>query len=149
MRRKIYLLLTISVTLFITSCVGTNTEKMMRTTTFLPNNIELKLTLDDFEYLGDIEISVQYSKYIGIINFYDKVNDREVPKRNANFVSLYGKGNVPMGPKLRQALYEAHIKMPEADILVPVHVISETQQMFLGRKIKKTCKVKGYKIREN
>ena len=131
-----------------TSC-GIITTKTMRTGTFMPNDVRLDLSLDDFELLGEMEVSVKYSKYLGIIPRYDEINGEAYAKRNRNSVNLVGMKNFYLGEKIDEAMYMAHVKIPDADFLIPVNMIVEKEKMFLGKKIKKTVKVKAYKIKDN
>jgi hypothetical protein len=133
----------------VSSCgLGTKTQKSLRTTSFMPDYVELKLTMDNFEYLGSSEVSVRYNKYIGFITFLHEINEKEVARRNINSIRTYGRTWLLVGPYLRRAMYDAKIEIPEAEIFIPVTVITEEQKMFLGSSIKKTMKVKAYKIQE-
>ena len=140
----IYILL---LSLIVTSCGVTN-KKAMRTTTFMPDRVELRLSLDDFELLGEAEVSVTYNRYLGLITVLHEINDKEVAKRNINQIDTYGRTWLPIGPKLKRALYDAQIEIPKADIFVPVSIITEEQKMFGGSKVKKIMKVKAFRIKD-
>lgn len=133
--------------LLLSSCGNYVTRKVMRTTSFSPTSVELKLTLSDFEYIGEVEVSVSYNKYLGIITKIHEINNKEVARRNVNIVDLYGRMNVPVPPAAMRALYESHIKYPDAEIIVPISSIYEEQRMFMGRKGKVTLKAKAFKFK--
>ncbi len=133
----------------LSSCgIGTKTQRSLRTTSFMPDYVELRLDMDDFEYLGSSEVSVTYNKYFGFITFLHEINEKEVARRNVNSIRTYGRTWLFVGPYLRRALYDAKLEIPDAEIFIPVTIITEEQKMFMGSLIKKTMKVKAYKIKE-
>jgi hypothetical protein len=140
----------IMLTLFASCSVKTN--KLMRTGTFMPNDIRLNQTMSDFELLGEGEVSVEYGRYFYFFTHLNLINGKEVARRNQTIINFTGNGNFNFtlleNTKLRRAVYDMHIKYPTADFLVPVNIITETQGMFLGSKVKQTMKVKAYKIKD-
>jgi len=139
-------LLTISFSVLFTSCMGTNTIKSSRTASFYPDIVRYDLTSADIEYLGEMDISVAYRRYLGVFRVFEQINDEEVSNRTRNSISLYGDKNLPVGPLLRRAMYDVHARYPEADFLIPVYVIDEVETLFLGRKVRKSAKIKAYKL---
>lgn len=133
------------------SC-SVKTNKLMRTGTFMPNDIQLHQTMSDFEYLGEGEVSVEYGRYFFFFSHLNLINGKEVARRNQTIINFSGNGNFSYtllpNMKIRRALYEMHVKYPNADFLVPVNIITEKQGMFLGSKVKQTMKVKAYKIKD-
>jgi hypothetical protein len=122
--------------------------KSLKTTSFAPTSVELRLTLDDFEYIGDDTVSVSYHKYFGFINFVHRLNGKEIARRNVNVIQLYGRQNLPINAKLSRALFASHIKYPDAEYIVPVSTMTETQQMVFGSKNEMSLRVKVYKMRK-
>jgi hypothetical protein len=125
--------------------VGTYTVKKTRTLPLLPDDVSF--SINDLEYLGEMEISVSYSKYLGIFRVERLINDQEVSKRTVKSVILYGFSSVPLDPMLHRALYDAHVKFPDADFLVPGNVIEETEKMFLGVNTRKTATIRAFKLK--
>lgn len=109
--------------------------------------VRFDLTSNDVEFLGEMDISVNYSQYLGIIKIFELINNQEVSARTVNSMVMYGKRNVPLSPVLDRALYDVYIKYPNADFTIPVYVIEEQQNLFMGKKIKKTARIKAYKIK--
>lgn len=140
----------IVLTLFASCNVTTN--KLMRTGTFMPNDIQLHQTMNDFELLGEGEVSVEYGRYLFLFTHLNLINGKEVARRNQTIINFSGNGNFSFNllenKKIRRAVYDMHIKYPTADFLVPVNIITEKQGMFLGSRIKQTMKVKAYKIKD-
>jgi hypothetical protein len=46
-----------------------------------------------------------------------------------------------------RALYDVYVKFPNADFTIPTYVIEEKENLFLGKKIKKTARIKVYKLK--
>jgi len=109
--------------------------------------IRFDLTSANVELLGEMDISVNYSQYLGIIKIFEFINDQEVSARTINTMSMYGRRNLPLSPVLNRALYDVYMKYPEADFTIPVYVIEEQKNLFMGKKIKKTARIKAYKIK--
>jgi len=133
--------------LLISSCASINTSRSGRSSSFLPDMIRFDLTSANVELLGEMDISVNYSQYLGIIKIFEFINDQEVSARTINTMSMYGRRNLPLSPVLNRALYDVYMKYPEADFTIPVYVIEEQKNLFMGKKIKKTARIKAYKIK--
>lgn len=135
----------------LSSCSVT-TNKMMRTGSFMPTEVQLHQTMNDFEFLGEGEVSVEYSRYILLFSHLNLINGKEVARRNQTIINFNGSGNFSLAllpnTKIRRAAYDMHIKYPNADFLVPVNIITERQGMFLGSRIKQTMKIKAYRIKD-
>jgi hypothetical protein len=133
--------------LLISSCASINTSRSGRSSSFLPDMIRFDLTSANVELLGEMDISVNYSQYLGIIKIFELINDQEVSARTINTMSMYGRRNLPLSPVLNRALYDVYMKYPDADFTIPVYVIEEQKNLFMGKKIKKTARIKAYKIK--
>ena len=133
--------------LFSSCNVGLTTRKALRTTSFMPDKVEMHMTLEDFESLGEAEVSISFNRYFGFVTILNEINGKEVAKRNVNSIQTYGRSWMHIGYNLEKALYDAQIKIPEAEIFIPVSIIIEQQKMFLGSKTKKTLKVRAYKLK--
>lgn len=135
-----------------TSCgIGLRTTRSARSASFMPNDVRLNVTMDDYQYLGSQEVSVTFKKYLGFFKFYNEINGQETTLRNINLVGLWGTsaiGFMKYDFTLMRALYAVMVNHQDADFIVPVSLITEKEQMFLGSNVKKTLKVKIYKIKE-
>lgn len=132
------------------SGIGSQTSHSTRAGSFMPDDVRLNLTMDDFQYLGTQEVSASFKKYLGCITVFNEINSQEVAKRTVNIVNLFGNSNLPvkLDGTMMRALHIALVNVPDADFVVPVSVISEKQQMFLGSVVTKKLKVKMYKVKE-
>lgn len=149
MTKNIKIFLSVAVVTLLLSSCAVNTTRNMRQGSLMPDVVRLDLTLDDFEMIGETEVDVEYHRYLGLITYINKVNGQNV-SNNQNFVNLQGQRNVRLDGRrqLRRAMYKAYKEFPNADFLIPTMSTEEVQQLFLGRKIKVTAKVKAYKIRK-
>ncbi len=129
------------------SCASTFTSRSGRTTSFYPDQVRFDLTSSDFEYLGEMDISVQYSQYLRFFRIFEYINGNEVNHRSINSMAVYGKRSIPLSPILNRALYDVYVKYPEADFTIPSYEIAEYEKLFLGRKAKKTARIKVYKLK--
>lgn len=132
------------------SGIGSQTSHATRAGSFMPNDVRLNLTMDDFQYLGSQEVSASYKKYLGMFTIFNSINEQEVAKRNINIVNLFGTSNLPvkLDGTMMRALHTALVSFPDADFIVPVSMVTEKQQMFLGSVVTKKLKVKMYKVKE-
>ncbi len=149
MTNKIYSFLSLAtLAILLASCSVTNVTKM-RTGSTTPDFVRLDMTLDDYEYLGETEIEVEYHKYFGAFDYLNSINGEAVSRRNRTFVLLEGRSPINLQPRLlNRALIKAYTAHPEADFLMPSMTTMEVTQLFLGRKVKATAKIKAYKIRK-
>jgi hypothetical protein len=144
------ILIPLIVLILFASC-SVKTNKLMRTGSFMPTEVQLHQTMNDFELLGEGEVSVEYGRYFFFFTHLNLINGKEVARRNQTIINFNGSGDFSFkllpDKKIRRAVYDMHIKYPDADFLVPVNIITEKQGMFLGSKVKQTMKVKAYKIK--
>ena len=153
-RSKISIISALLISVLFSSCgttgIGSMTSHSMRIGSFMPNDVRLNMTMDDFQYLGTQEVSVSFKRYFGAFTVFNEINNQEVAKRTVNVVNLYGTSNLPIkyDPMLLRALYAALVKVPDVEFVVPISIVTETDQMFLGANITRKMKVKMYKIKE-
>jgi hypothetical protein len=62
-------------------------------------------------------------------------------------MSMYGKRNIPLSPVMYRTLYDVYATYPDADFVIPSYVIEEQENLFLGKKITKTARIKVYKLK--
>ena len=136
------------ITLFLSSC-AVYTSRNIKTGTTMPNDVRLNMTLDDYEFLGETQVEAEYHKYLGFITYVNTINGEPV-SNNDNYVYLSGKRHIRVAgsKQITKALYKAYKEFPNADFIMPTMSTKEVQQLFLGKKIKVTAKIKAYKIRK-
>ena len=129
------------------SCAITDTEKNSGSMNLMPDRVEMHVSLDDYEMLGEMEVSIKYSRYFGLIKIIQSINEEPYERRNKQTMEVYGLEGIKIRNDLERALYKVHEKYPSGDFIVPVYTIEEKEKMFLGRRVKKRLKVKIYKTK--
>jgi hypothetical protein len=112
---------------------------------FAPSHVELQTSMDDYEFIAEKEISIEYVKYFGIFRNIRKVNDSIfIPYRNKGIVVKQSNWK---GVKsiFRYALTDLVEEHPDIDVFIPAYVKTEKHKMFFGQVKKQTLKVKCYK----
>jgi len=147
MNKYIKYIVIVSVILLLNSCAVT-TKKNLRSASLLPNSVELRQTMDDFELLGEVEVSVEYSRYLAFINIMNTING-EPTSKSKNIVVFHGSSRIPISLDryLNRAVFKAYKAYPNADFFMPTIISKEVSQMFLGAKIKKKAKIQAYRLK--
>jgi hypothetical protein len=107
-----------------------------------PLNATVNFTMDDLEYLGEIEGTAVQNYVLGIP--YGRTNYNYGRVLN-QFMGM----PVPTMHKrvVSQALYTAMSLKPDADFILPLASETKTNFLFLGRKETVTVKAKAFKIK--
>ncbi|MCB9335588.1 MAG: hypothetical protein H6586_05525 [Flavobacteriales bacterium] len=149
MTRSIKAIFAVAVISLLFSSCAVYTARNIKTGTTMPDIVRLNLTLDDYEFVGVTEIEAEYHRYLGLITYVNTINGKPV-SNNDNYVFLRGRKHIQVAGsrQLTKALYKAYKEFPDADFLMPTMSTAQVQQMFLGRKVKVSAKVKAYKIRK-
>ena len=117
-----------------------------------------QLGVDDIQELGETEISYEFSRYAFLLPRLIGINGEAPDNSEKHYAyvggnSLFGERTSSLfdldGGGLRRALYKAYLEFPEADYMHIIYTKEQTHRMFLGRKIKRTSKVKAYKFRDS
>jgi hypothetical protein len=138
----------IVLTIVLSSCAVTNSHNFGDT---LRSRSYVELKLDDIQYLGETEISYEYSRYLFIGTRLISING-EFPDNSENHyveipTSVLGNIRSIFEPNMKRALYKAYLEYPNADYIEITTTNIETHRMFLGRKIRKSATVKAYKYK--
>lgn len=130
-------LLTIGVlSVMMSSC--TIRQKAVPTT---PINAQINIDYDDLEYIGDITGEATQSYVLGIIPYGGR-------KYHVGLVLPQGLPiGIPGNRGYNNALYDALMQKPDADLVLPVSYESITHQQFLGRRVELSIRCKAYKIK--
>lgn len=130
------LIICVSVVLGLSSC------SVVERSSYSPDSVQLNLEMDDLEFLGQTEISVEYRQYIGI-RVIDKVNGEIYDNSVIRRTQVIGCKDAT----LQRATYKIFEEFPEADYIVMSSQKRDITRLFLGSEITTTAKVKVYKIR--
>ncbi len=141
------LCLLIGVVSLFSSCGSTMTSHKASAISFEPDVVRLDVTLDDFEYLGSVEVSVDYRTYLGVITSVDMVNgEAYMGSREATSVSFSGINNMKFAGPISKSLYKVIETYPDADYYVPTVSQKKTNQLFLGSSSSYQMTFKAYKF---
>jgi len=149
--KKYIVLLIIGFALVCASC--TLTRKTVPATSFTPDIVRLELTMDQFQYLGETEISTTYRIYLGVFYKLDAINEVKHERRAAYDIkkaTFYGNHDLTCALKkcsMKQAAYKLVEEFPNADYFIPVNHQKKTFRVFGGKYVTETIKVKAYKFK--
>jgi len=148
--KKYIVLSIIGITLLCTSCtLGRFSHQTAPATSFAPNIVKLELTMEQFEYLGETEISVKQRTYMGMFTKLDSINGLPKDIRNKKFTEFYGNKDIPVKGIMKRAAYKVIEDFPDADYYIPVNHQMNTFRMFMGSYKTRTMKIKAYKLKTN
>jgi hypothetical protein len=142
------ILLSITLIVFLISCSNYRTVTQAITTSLSPDEVRLNLSLTDFELLGKTEISTVSRRYFGIVNRIDSVNNRLYNRQIIKKVKLQGYSDIKIRGPLKNAAYKAIEDFPDADFYLIGKSFSKIQNMFLGRKIRRTMEIHAYRYKK-
>ena len=146
MKKIISLILVVVAVLSMTSC-GSSTHS---STTALTPTLEMRMS--DLQFLGEADISCEYTTYLGLFKRINKVNGEDyIPGNdvtvskgsgliNALTSSLKGKG-------MNLAAAKVLNKYPDATYLQVVIDTKKVDRMFLGSVTTRTARVRAYKFK--
>jgi hypothetical protein len=134
--------------LVLSSCAVTNSHNFGDS---LRSRSYVELNLDDIQYLGETEISYEYSRYLFVGTRVISINGELPDNSEKHYVELPTSvlGNIwsIFEPNMKRALYKAYLEYPNADYIEITTTNVKTHKMFLGRKIRKSANVKAYKYK--
>ncbi len=139
---KIFKLIAVcAIAIFATSCGSINKNQG-----YSFNQVRLEMSMNDLVYLGESEISVEYSSYLGLFKSIEKVNG-EVYNPVHQSKLVLPKECKFMNKNLEVAAYKLVEQFPDAVYFQIVFETSTKDKLFLGSVNKETAKVKAYKIK--
>jgi hypothetical protein len=103
--------------------------------------------MDDLNYLGESEISVEYDTYLGFITKIRKVNGEYYNPSNTRKLNIPTQGLSLSGVGMDLAAYKVLEDYPQATYFQVVFERTETERLFLGSVKKTTAKVRAYNLR--
>lgn len=144
MKKYIIMLLTVAVAM--TSCVSQHEVSRKYSSPFRPDVVRLDMTMDDYEYLGQVTVEVEYKTYLGIFKKMVSINGEAYNPRSYRMsqLNLYPSANYTA---FRKALYKVTDEYPTADYIVPASRTKQVGHMVGGRVIKEQMTVKVFTIR--
>ena len=109
--------------------------------------LRLEMTMDDLQYLGESEISVEYNTYLGFINKIQRINGEEYNPMHTRKLNIPTQGLSLTGVGMKQAAYKVLEDHPEATYFQVIFKRTDKEQLFLGSVKKATAKVRAYSLK--
>lgn len=131
----------------ITSCSNFYTFNQKRTLSLTPDFVRLDVSLDDFEYLGQTEITVDSRTYLGFIKVIDSVNNRPYNYRDIRVTDLKGPADLDLRFEMKKAAYKVVDEFPEATYYVIANDYKQINRMFLARKEVHRMEIQAFKYK--
>lgn len=137
---------------FITICaialIVTSCGSISKTQSYSFDSVRLEMSMNDLTYLGESEISVEYSSYLwGLFSSIQKVNGENYNPVHEKKLYIPNGTSLFRDDKLDIAAYKLIEQYPEAVYFQVVLETSDNEKLFLGNVCKKTAKVKAYKLK--
>lgn len=141
---KIFKLFAIcAIALIATSCGSVNKSK-----SYSFDSVRLEMNMNDLVYLGEADISVEYTSYLwGAFTNIDRVNGEFYNSAHQKKLYIPNGNALFRDDKLDLAAYSLVEKFPEATYYQVVFETSAEEKMFLGKVCKKSAKVKAFKFK--
>ena len=132
-------------TFILSSCAVKNNHEL---SDLMQKRSYVELDISDIVYLGETEVSYEYSRYFYVLDRVISINGESPNNSKKHYVSLQTSGLSSLfEPNMKRALYKAYLEFPNADYLEVTVKNTERLPMFLGSKFKKTAKVKAYRYK--
>lgn len=118
-------------------------------TPFKPNQTRLYLTMNDYEYLGQETIEIQYKLVLGIFSKLYTVNGEKYIPRTYTVTNLNMAVPAGLSPYMKKAMYKIFEKFPGADYIVPLYTQKSVDHMNGGRYVTQSMTFKAYRVKAN
>ncbi len=144
MKKRIIIPILLFIAVIGTSCVSQhNVERNY--SELRPDMVRLYMTMDDYQYLGDVTIDIEYKTYLGIFRKILTVNGQPYDPRFYHNTKISFTHKIKLG-LLRKSLYKVAETYPQADYLMPVSFNDIVEHMPGGRIHKQTMIIKAYAV---
>lgn len=130
--------------------LGLASCSITRHSAFAPSVTQLTLQMEDLEYLGETEITVEYRRYLGFITVTDKINDEVYTRDGIKRFPIFINNTTydALMPKLGRAAYKLVEEYPNADYFIVTSQTKQRYQLFLGSHVTAKAKVKAYSFKK-
>lgn len=135
------LILSLCVLLGLSSC------SVVKHRSYSPDRVQLNISMDNLEHIGDTEISVKYNRYIGIIPVIESINGTPYTGKVFHHANIANAVSGCSDIMLNRALYKVFNEFPDAEYVVISNEKSQVTRLFLGSEISVSAKVKVYKFK--
>lgn len=134
------LIAAVAVLFTVTSC-----GSISKSRSYSFDDVRLEMNMNDLQYLGEQEISIEYTSYLGIIKSVEKVNGETYNPVNKKVLTMPRSCNF-RNRNLDKAAYKLVETFPGAVYFQIVFETKHVDRLFLGSVHKECAKVKAYKL---
>lgn len=127
--------------------IATSCGSVSKNVSYSYDTVRLEMSMSDLEYLGETEISVEYTSYLGIFTSIEKVNGEVYDPTHKRLLKLPSDGKIKSG-KLQLAAYKLVELYPDAVYFQVVFETKDKDKLFLGSTNKERAKVRAYNIKK-
>jgi len=121
---------------------------LTKTSSFTPNNVELQISMNDLNCLGETEVSVSYRTYLGFFSVVDEINGDIYDPTNVKTADLEGFGiNLITEKHLNKAAYKVVELYPGAAYYQVVSKTKSKDRLFLGNEVTVTARIRAYSFK--
>ncbi len=110
------------------------------------DEVRLELGMNDLQYMGEQEISIEYTSYLGLFKSIEKVNGEAYDPVNRKELTMPRSCNF-RNKNLDKAAYKLMETFPDAVYFQIVMETKNVDKLFLGSVNKETARVKAYKLK--
>lgn len=136
------LILIVALALAVCSC------STVRTSYYAPRQTQLNISMDNLNYLGDVELSVQYDTYLGIFKKINEINGVPYDGKVIKSASVPYSGYSFKYHILNRAASIIMETYPDADYMIICNQTAESHILFLGSERMVKAKVKVYSFKK-
>lgn len=147
MKRIISILTVVAVVVLASSCVSQR-KVSTEAAAFRPDVVRLNMTMEDYEYLGNVTVSAEYTRYLGIFVKVRYINDNPYNSRFKTYTKINMDSKFSISSYLHQALYKVTEQYPNADYVVPASYKAEKRLMNGGRYVREEMTVKVFRLKQ-
>ena len=140
-----FIIVSIAAALLAASCGVVN-----RSSSYATGGSQLIIQMDQLQYLGESEISINYDKNFGLTRI-KAINGENYDPAVKKYGEIGAKGCIfskgTLLKKLDRAAYKVYEDFPQAEYFIVVRQSSVTQKLFLGRSVESKAVVRAYKFK--
>ena len=122
------------------------TTHTTRKSAFYPDEVHLRINMNELEIIGETEITVLYHTYFGLITVINEVNGEQYDPYNVHTTSIEGV-SFGLGSQLNKAAAKIIDDYPGAAYYHLVYKKRTVDPLIFGKEILETALVRAYNFK--
>jgi hypothetical protein len=129
--------------------LGVSSCSITKYKAYSPSSTQLNLQMDDLKFLGEVEINVEYRKYLAAITIIDSINGEAYNRQDIKYFPIYSSNGLTdeLLPQLQMASAKVLETYPDADYFIVTSQTKEKHQLFLGSSVSAKARIKAYSLK--